>query len=319
MPFKQTLRSAGLGRLAYRLWYQPTNRAREVIANGGPMEVWRDELGRREMEAAAHTLPAPPVINDSAPLEIHLLTGKKFWYQTVFCLWTFARHSVRVLHPVIYDDGSLTMEFCETIERLFPGARFILQKEIISRLDTYLPVSRFPTLRERWQNYPNIRKLIDVHAGLSGWKLVIDSDLLFFRRPAFVIDWLDHPAKPLHAIDCETSYGYSRQLLNELAGCTVADLVNVGLTGLNGTSLDWEKLEYWCRTLHEREGTHYYLEQALVAMLVAARDCAIAPAADYVTKPGDDEARNCHAVMHHYVAYSKRWYFRHCWRVAMQS
>ena len=287
-----------------------------MIAAGGPLEMRRDELARREMEAAARILTLLPATNDSAPLEIHLLTGKKFWYQTVFCLWTFARHSERTLHPVIYDDGTLTAKFCEPIQRLFPSARFVLQKEIFSWLDDHLPAARFPTLRERWQNYPNIRKLTDVHVGQSGWKLVVDSDLLFFRRPTFVIDWLEHPSRPLHAIDCETSYGYSHRLLNNLAGNTVADLVNVGLTGLDSSALDWEKLEYWCRKLHEREGTHYYLEQALVAMLVAGRDCANAPATDYVTKPGDIEARDCHAIMHHYVANSKRGYFRHCWRVA---
>jgi hypothetical protein len=94
----------------------------------------------------------------------------------------------------------------------------------------------------------------------------------------------------------------------------VADLVNVGLTGLEGGGLDWGRLEHYCRTLIEREGTSYYLEQALIAMLVAGRDCAVAPATDYVTLPLPPEARACRAVMHHYVAHSKRWYFQHNWR-----
>jgi hypothetical protein len=42
--------------------------------------------------------------------------------------------------------------------------------------------------------------------------------------------------------------------------------------------------------------------------------CAVAPAADYVTKPGRAESIAPRAVMHHYVAESKRWYFRHGWR-----
>ncbi|MDB6165383.1 MAG: glycosyl transferase family 2, partial [Lacunisphaera sp.] len=66
-----------------------------------------------------------------------------------------------------------------------------------------------------------------------------------------------------------------------------------------------------------REGTSYYLEQALIAMLVAGRDCAVAPAADYVTLPQPPEALECRAVMHHYVAESKRWYFQRNWRQAL--
>jgi hypothetical protein len=271
------------------------------------------------MEAAAHTLPLLSSENRSAPLQLHLLTGKRFWYQTAFCLWSFARQSGRTLAPVIYDDGTLTADYCDSLARLFPAARFLSQAEIIARLDARLPAAKYPFLRERWQNYPNIRKLTDVHVGQSGWKLVLDSDLLFFHRPQFLLDWLDQPCKPLHAVDCETSYGYPRTLMNELAGVPVAELVNVGLTGLNSSTLDWERLEDWCRRLTEQHGTSYFLEQALIAMLVAGRDCAVAAAADYVTKPADDEARDCHAVMHHYVANSKKWYFRHCWRVATNA
>lgn len=306
------------GKLLYHTWHRPAGAVRDLIAEGGPWERRRTESGRRAMEMEARTLP--PLPDGIGPtLELHLLTGRRFWYQTAFCLWTFARHAGRPLAPVIYDDGTLTEEHRAPIARLFPAVRFVPQKETLARLDAFLPLSRFPTLRKRWLNYPNIRKLIDPHAGTAGWKLVLDSDLLFFRRPALLIDWLDRPTQPLHAVDCVTAYGYSRNLMNELAGRTVDELVNVGLTGLNGGELDWERLEHWTRTLIERERTNYFLEQALIAMLVAGRSCAIAPAVDYVTLPREPEATECRAVMHHYVANSKRHYFQHCWRVAVMN
>jgi hypothetical protein len=304
------------GRLLLHLWHRPVNRLRDSLRNGGPWEEQRTESGRLAMEAAARNLPALPPAGGAA-VELHLLTGRRFWYQTAFCLWSFAREAGRPVAPVIYDDGTLAAEHREPLLRLFPATRFIPQAETIARLEAHLPRSRFPVLRERWDNYPNIRKLIDPHLARSGWKLVIDSDLLFFRRPDFLLAWLDEPTRPLHAVDCETSYGYSRPLMTELAGQPVAELVNVGLTGLPGEDLDWGQLEHWCRTLIERERTNYYLEQALVAMMVANRVCAIAPAADYVTLPRLPEARECRAVMHHYVAESKRWYFQHCWKVAL--
>lgn len=308
-------RKLRLGRALYHVWHRPTGWLEQLIAAGGPLEKRRTELGRREMEAAAATLPPPPP-GTGAPLELHLLTGERFWYQTAFCLHSFAQHAGRPLTPVIYDDGTLTEAFREPLARLFPQTRFVAQAETIARLNAHLPAARFPTLRERWLNYPNIRKLTDPHVGRAGWKLVIDSDLLFFRRPTLLLDWLTHPTRPLHAVDCATSYGYSRPLMDQLAGATTAELVNVGLTGLNGAELDWEKLEHWTRTLIERERTHYFLEQALIAMLVAGRDCTIAPAHEYVTLPRPPEAHECRAVMHHYVAHSKRAYFQHCWRVA---
>ncbi len=300
------------GQFLLLFYHTPMNRLRDSLRNGGPWQERRTERGRAAMEATARTLPALPAF-PGGPLELHLLTGRRFWYQTAFCLWSLARHAERPLAPVIYDDGSLTEEFRAPLARLFPAARFVTRSETVARLDEHLPAGRYPVLRERWLNYPNIRKLTDPHLGRTGWKLVLDSDLLFFHRPSFLLDWLAAPDRPLHAVDCETSYGYSRPLMNELTGTPVADLVNVGLTGLNGGELDWERLEHWCATLIAREKTSYYLEQALIAMLVAGRPCAIAPAADYVTLPEQPEADRCHAVMHHYVAQSKRWYFQHNW------
>lgn len=268
------------------------------------------------MEAAAARLPLLPPAPDTA-LEVHFLTGRQFWYQTAFCLWTLARHTRRSLAPVIYNDGTLEAKHQESLTRLFPSARYVAQDEILSRLDRHLPANRFPTLRERWQNYPNLRKLIDPHLGSTGWKLVLDSDLLFFRRPDALLAWLNAPAEPLHAVDCTTSYGYTRRLMNELAGAPVADLVNVGLTGLNSSNLDWERLEFWCRRLIEEERAHYYLEQGLIAMLLAGQTCTVMPANEYVTCPPPPEVLECRAVMHHYVAGSKRWYFQSNWQRAL--
>ena len=105
--------------------------------------------------------------------------------------------------------------------------------------------------------------------------------------------------------------------MERLAGAPIPPLVNVGLCGLRSESLNWAEIEAWCGELIGREKTSYYLEQALVAMLVArTQPCSIAPRAEYVTMPAKAECVAPRAVMHHYVAESKRWYFRHSWRIA---
>lgn len=307
------------GKIVYQLWHRPLGAVRASLAAGGPLTQRRTARGRREMEAAAFTLPALPAESSAPPIELHLLTGRRFWYQTAFCLWTFARQSGRTLAPVIHDDGTLAAPHRDALIRLFPQIRFNDHAAIRARLDEHLPVSRFPVLRERWLNYPNIRKLTDVHLASSGWKLVIDSDLLFFHRPQFLLDWLAAPSAPLHAVDCAESYGYTRPLMESLTGAPIPPLVNVGLCGLRSDTLDWAELEAWCATLIAREKTHYFLEQALVAMLVSRQPAVIAPAADYVTLPSPAVIRANRAVMHHYVADSKAAYFQRCWRTALRD
>ena len=315
MNLQHTAQRLGLGRLALALWHQPLARLRDSWRNGGPLVERETERQRREMVAAAATLPSLPERPGVPPVTLHLLTGRRFWYQPAFCLHSFARQSDRGVNAEIYDDGSFDDTQRFLLQRLGPGITIRSAAAIQERLEALLPEARFPVLRERWRNYPNLRKLIDPHLGSTGWKLVLDSDLLFFRRPDFLLAWLQSPDRLLHAIDCEESYGYSRALLERLAGAPIPPLVNVGLCGLRSDAINWEELESWCAELIARERTSYYLEQALVAMLVArALPCAVAPVADYITKPGRAEGVAPTAVMHHYVAESKRWYFRHGWR-----
>jgi hypothetical protein len=303
------------GKLLLYTYYRPVGRIRQSIANGGPFAEWNTERQRREMEAAAEHLPALPEFPGTAPVTLHLMTGRRFWYQSAFCLHSFARAAETTVRAEIYDDGSLDEAYSARLARLGPGVHIHGIASLHERVDRLLPAERFPILRDRWQHYPNIRKLIDVHVGQSGWKLVIDSDLLFFRRPEFLLSWLSAPDRPLHAVDSHESYGYSRSLMERLAGAPIPPLVNVGLCGLRSDDLDWQRLERWCAELIEKERTSYFLEQALVAMMAACNQpCAVAPGADYLTQPTRDEVLAPRAVMHHYVAESKRWYFRFGWR-----
>ena len=314
MILRKAAQRFGFGKWALALWHQPIGRLGDIIAAGGPLVMRETKRGRLEMETAAANLPPLPEVQFRPCSTVHVLTGRQFWFQTAFCLHSFATRSQTALEVEIYDDGSLDVELRKQITKFAPHARLHLQPEIVERLDRYLPESTFPALRERWRNYPNIRKLIDPHLGSTGWKLVIDSDILFFRRPDYVLNWLDAPDRPLHAVDSIESYGYPRDLLEKLAGASLPQRVNVGLCGLRSENLDWNEMERWCRALSLELRPSYYLEQALVAMLAAGQKCAVAPVSDYVTLPRPPEAVECHAVMHHYVAGSKRWYFQHNWR-----
>lgn len=318
MNFSTCIRRLGLGRLAYRFWYSPATAVKKSLAEGGPLEQWRDRRAHDQMiRAAAQLSPQPGVAVENWP-EVHFLTGKKFWDQTAFCLHTFQAQTGRVARVVIHDDGSLEPALAERLRSLFPQAEIRLRADNDSRIAALLPPARFPALQaERRRLYPNFLKLTDVHAGARGWRILFDSDMLFFRRPDFLIDWLGAPTRPLHMLDVQDSYGYPHPLLESLAGAPLPPHVNVGLCGLCSETIDWEKMEFWCRRLIEARGPSYYLEQALATMLLAGQNRAAAPAEDYLLLPDENECRMPRAVMHHYVAHTKRGYFRHAWRAAL--
>lgn len=270
------------------------------------------------MRKAATRLPslAPP---GTGAKDVFFLTGRRFWYQTAFCFWSLRRQGGDALRLVLIDDGTIDAGVRSECERIFPGSRIVDAAEVTTRLNQVLPIARFPSLRRQRENYLHLRKLTDVHAGLEGWKLVCDSDMLFFRRPEMVLSWLSTPEAPLHMADVQDAYGYPEETLTELAHERLPSKVNVGVFGLLSDAIDWEKVEWWCTQLLQRHGTSYYLEQALCALLLSGKPRVELPAADYVLMPDEAECRRPRAVLHHYVAESKRGYFRHAWKHAQCS
>ena len=311
--FNQLARELRLGVILYRLYYAPKGFVQKGFRKGF-IHMALNHQARLQMEKAAYQLQ--PVEKDAAAksLEIQFLTGRKFWYQTTFCAYSMVQHTKMNLRPVIHDDGTLDKKYQDEIKRIFPDARIILSQEIQERLNEFLPQSKFPYLRERRVNLPVMRKLTDIHVGSRGWKLFLDSDMLFFETPAFLLDWLKAPQQPCHMADVQTAYGYSEAWLSSLAQAEIPERLNTGICGLKSEDIDWERLEAWCKTMIEQEGTHYYQEQALTAMLLAGKPCVAAPAAQYVVMPDREEVLNPQAVLHHYVADSKPWYFRYAWR-----
>jgi len=306
-------RSLTPGRLLYLAWHKPLEKLARSRREGGPLNQWITRRGRLAMIEASRRLAPVDTPAPGSP-EVCFLTGRRFWYQTAFCLWSLLRHVGGNFTPVFIDDGTLDASLRAECLRLFPGARVPSRDEIAARLETALPAARFPALRDRRLAYLHLRKLTDAHSGLSGWRLVLDSDMLFFRRPAALLDWCAAPDRPVHMLDVQDAYGYPAATLETLAGRPLPEKVNVGVCGLRSDDIDWEKLEWWCARLLALHGTSYYLEQALVALLLAGRETTRLPADDYLLMPGERECRSPTAVLHHYVAESKRGYFRHAWR-----
>lgn len=262
--------------------------------------------------AARHLAPQPPAPADAPSASF--LTGRRFWYQTAFCAASLAVHSGRPWRFTFHDDGTFDAGLAAEALRLFPGARLIHRDQMEATLDRCLPADRFPALRSQRQTYLHLRKLTDAHAGGEGWRLVLDSDMLFFRRPEALLSWLAEARGPLHLTDIADAYGYPASTLEELAGGPLPRRLNVGVCGLRSDAIDWPQLEAWTASLLARHGTSYYLEQALTALLAVRGGSHRLPEDEYRVLPDEDECRRPTAVLHHYVDLSKRGYFRHAWR-----
>ncbi|WP_413666199.1 hypothetical protein ACEN9X_16635 [Mucilaginibacter sp. Mucisp86] len=295
------------------LYRNPRSQLQKFRRFGGYLNYRSMMNGRREMEQRSVELP--PVISYADGLPVYFLTGKNYLYQTLYCIQSLIKSSSAKFKFILVDDGSFNAELLKRVERQLPGAQVITQDRISENLQNALPEARYPYLHKKRAVYPHIKKLTDVHT-IPGdaWKLVLDSDMLFWREPIDLINWLNHPQRPLHMVDCTEAYGYSQQLMEQLAASAIKPLLNVGAIGLKSNDIDWDKLENWVKTLEEREGTSYYLEQALSAMLIGSADATVLKAEEYIVNPAPDQINSKAGILHHYVDLSKEGYFKHTWK-----
>jgi hypothetical protein len=295
------------------VWRHPLRDLRALVRDGGPIQRRRTEAGHLEMQGASKTLPTMQPPNHDQGDKVHVLTGKRFWHQSVYCAASLQIVSESRITPVFYSDGSLTGDVQEALLRVLPWAEFVPIEVVETKLDAVLPISQFPTLRKRRETYVHLRKLTDIHVFGQGWKMVLDSDLLFFRTPSAMLAWFREPV-PLCMADITDNYGFPLDYLQSMVEGLLPKRFNVGLYGMDSSSVDWSRLEWWCSRQLADFGPSYLQEQGLTAMLMAGKDVLTLPSDEYVLLPKIGEGRDPRAVMHHYVAESKRSYFQYGWR-----
>lgn len=283
---------------------------------------WRERRMKEQREAmieAAWKLPSFPGWKSRAsPEDVHFLSGEKYWHETAFCFWTLCRFSPRPLRIVIHDDGTFTKQSLSHLRNLFPHVQFHPAKVIERRLDEHLPQDAFPTLREWRIRQPLLRKITDLHAGSSGKKMLLDSDMIFYRQPKFLLEWLRSGNRPLYMVDVKNAYGFSHELRSSLVQKPIHDRINIGIFGLNSEKIDFPQLEIWLTSLLEYEPAPYNMTQGITSMMLAGVDCQVAPKDEYIVLPPREEVENPEATLHHFVAESREWYYEWGWKHARQ-
>ncbi|RYG42423.1 MAG: glycosyl transferase [Chitinophagaceae bacterium] len=307
------------GKIIYQFYYKPVGLIRQAFKTG----VWRTaEINRcrRQMKIAAARLHEVCYPCEET-FTVYFLTGKKYWFQTAFCLYSLQQSAGTNIHAYLVDDGSFDEELENSVKSQFPTTTTVIRSsEILRRLDNILPESDFPVLRRRRLEYPHLRKLTDVHVlPGEGPKLVLDSDMLFLRQPDELLHWLRQPTGFLFMRDVVESYGYTSALMKELTGsAAIPERLNVGVAGVASSAINWKKLEFWTDELLKREGSSYLQEQALTAMLAANRHHLFLPDATYKVCPSIQQ-RPIPETLHHYVAESKYDYFVKGWKLISQK
>lgn len=264
------------------------------------------------MEGAARKLPTLPRTKTADALPVYFMSGREHWAMTAFCAFSLVKSNGSNFLPTVMDDGSLNAGIRGELQRILPDISFYDFEACDERVRAYLDPGAFPALHAMRQELHLMRKLMDLHAGLTGWKLFLDSDMLFFREAEWMKNWIKSPDQPVYMQDFQNSYGYALPALERILGRPMPQMVNTGICGLRSDAIDWDQLEWWAKQLLHVGGTNHFSEQCLTAMLFGEAGGSPIPP-DYLIWPSLEESRRPSAVMHHYVAESRTWYHIFGW------
>lgn len=307
-----------LGRIVYALYFRPRQQL-DLAGTYGWRLVLNAQFGTYAMRRAADRLELPGGATGSLATPVCFLTGRKFVHQTLFCAHSFAR-AAGVLPPYEFiSDGSLQGAGAAALRRLFPQAIVPTDCELEERVATALPPAKFRNLHALRRSFVLLRKLTDAMAGQVGYRLLFDSDMLFWSEPRELLRTIA-AQMPLYLADTvDDGYTATRAEITRALGVPVATGVNSGLVGLDATRIDWELMERACAFLRSAPGDQRLLEQTLWALALGAAEARPLDSAAYrvVVDPPHWQTACAQApapVLLHYAWQARLPYAAHEWR-----
>lgn len=254
----------------------------------------RDVFGRRAVRAE---FSRPPI---TAPVSLHMVLGRDTLLMGMLAMRSLEFHTGQSWQPFIHEDGSLQDADVAEFQSLFPDARIIRRAEADAVMKEAL--AGYPASRENRMKHNWFLKFFDTrHYAPHDRYIVIDSDIVFFKRPDFVLRWIAEKRDDFWFMeDTNEKYASPREDLEAALGFPLWHKVNSGLDLMYRPGVSLELAERFLATCAESARYFQFLEQSLFAVTGSAwkRGGVLPP--EYEISWGNFKSRD--AVMRHYVA-----------------
>jgi hypothetical protein len=211
-------------------------------------EVNREGWGRawRRRSIQPRILDTPPLLTARQGLvEVRVLTWRRDWVNLIWALKSFY-HFAGVDYPLFIHDGGLLHGQAERLMRHFPSAYFIGTDEADKRVEPLLTDRGLSRCLEYRRRNVSVRKLFDFYLLSRAESVVmIDSDIVFFRRPELLLMPPDRLGNNRYNKDSAYWYSLSLDELESSFGVRPPPLINSGLAVVRRTSIDFNAVERW--------------------------------------------------------------------------
>lgn len=235
--------------------------------------VFRDLRRQRLRTKIATTAPSPPA-NRNVPFSPHALVCHRDVLLSVCSAKSLNLAMGEALPWIFHDDGSVTQGDTEMLLRQFPGCKLIKRHESdLFYEGIKASCAPLPDLRRK---HFMLLKVADLSAFSDRDRILyVDSDILFFRHPTFLVEKLRDPGSGnFFNRDIDTAYIAPPKTIHELTGIVPPARINAGLSVLNRPDISISKIAKLLSMLDVRKRTHWsfydhLIEQTVVALLAA--------------------------------------------------
>ena len=233
------------------------------------------------------------------PVPVHVLTGEKDWQLCAWMLASWFTFSEQTWRVVIHDDGTLSPSAKKTLGSIFKTARVIARADADLAMDKIL--RPLPFCHDYRAKHPLAQKIFDIpHFCDSERFIILDSDLLFYRYPSEIMQWVTGTTNDCwFNEDVAESSLITPQAAWEDLGVKLWPRVNSGLCLMQKSAID---LEFCERALGETsimQGNTWRIEQTLMALCASRQVRGGLLPKTYEVSLSKDASSD--AIMRHYV------------------
>ncbi|MFA7342790.1 MAG: hypothetical protein WC003_00670 [Terrimicrobiaceae bacterium] len=237
------------------------------------MKILPTSLRRRAIEFCRKNFAASAVRrrvelpHHGYPVSLHMVLSRDGLLMGQLMLRSLEFHSGLSWAPVLHDDGSLTDSDVAEIRANFPDATVIRRSEADSVLGEAL--AAYPLCRNNRLKHPWFLKVFDTRQFAPHDRyIVIDSDIVFFRRPDFVLDWMEKRPETLWFMeDAREKYSSDRAGIEAAMGVPLWERVNSGLDLLVRPYMDLALAETFMERCAPLAREFHFLEQTFFAVI----------------------------------------------------
>jgi hypothetical protein len=211
----------------------------------------------------------------------------------IWALYSFARLTEAACQIFVHSDGSLTASDAEQLHQVLPGTRVVTRQQADQRVEPLLrDLGLCKSIRFRGSLIFALKLFDPFFFGDHSSFVLLDSDVLFFRRPDELLADLADPCQlelpSLYSRDNGDRYCLTSETLTQMLGRECIAFFNPGVVRTNRTVLDAQRIEHYLER-PEFWGTasrpHYYAELTLWAMLLTAVGARPLPPTYAITPP----------------------------------